>query len=78
MCAHLKPILSYGSEPLLTGSCNTDPTASIPTVLCITSLDGTQVPLEYTCSYDSGPDEPCMCLQVISTIYYIIMLCAAV
>lgn len=43
-------------EPLLLGSCTT---ASQLTVSCTTSLDATQVPLEYTCSYDSGPEEPC-------------------
>ena len=47
------------TEPMLSGSCITDPTASLLTVFCNTSLDATKVPLEYTCSYDSGPEESC-------------------
>ncbi len=45
------------SEPVLIGSCTATSELSI---FCNTTLDQTQVPLEYTCSYDSGPEEPCM------------------
>ena len=45
------------TEPFLDGGCNFDLLTF--TVYCNTSLDATQVPLTYTCSYDGGPEEIC-------------------
>ena len=45
------------TEPLLEGACFYD--LSDLSVFCNTTLDQTQVELEYMCSYDSGPFESC-------------------
>ena len=62
-------ILLPVSEPILFGSCN----VSDFDISCNTSLDQTRVPLEYTCSYDFGPEEPCMhlieCITKIWTLF---------
>ena len=47
-------------EPLLFGECRTDSISNRLSVACNTSLDGFQVPLTYSCSYDGGPQEPCI------------------
>ena len=56
-CAHT---LYHHTEPLIFGECRTSFISNRLTVACNTSLDGFQVPLTYSCSYDGGPQEPCI------------------
>ena len=49
----------FFTEPMLIGMCNFDPLDGF-SISCMTSLDETQVPLTYTCSYNDGPEEDCM------------------
>ena len=59
------------TEPLLMGACFYD--LADLSVFCNTTLDRTQVELEYLCSYDSGPVESCNnCSSLLLHVYYII------
>ena len=54
----------------LNGSCSYDMLNL--TVSCTTTLDATQVELDYMCSYNSGPFETCNSIPVCWSAYIVI------
>lgn len=60
-------VMFLSTEPLLLAvNCTLGPEEL--TVVCVTSLDDTMVPISFTCSYDDGPAEECKCTSMYSTV----------
>ena len=57
-------MMCSSTEPLLL-SLNCTLGEEEVTVVCETTLDDTMVPISYTCSYDDGPAEECMCGNLV-------------